>query len=302
MKKGIFALGLAFAITGLGIKDVAKAVGSDSTGSNSTSDSSVTSPKNSSIDTSKITGSNENIRNALIKTLEAAAEDPDTSSENGRKIAQLLNSVKQGHTLSASIVINDDPEITENILQILLQETAGDNLASISDIKFVVTDATDSNSSVNLTALNVPVTVTLPIPSQYKAALSSRRINIFHVDSDNETNVISNAKLDANGDVAFETSRFSLFALAYDGEPITVTTSSDASIPQTSAANVTTAATAVTAETDTAAAVAPDTAGFFGIELTVFNLVMIIGIALVAIALAAYAGKRAYIRNRISLK
>ena len=81
-----------------------------------------------------------------------------------------------------------------------------------------------------------------------------------------------------------------------------MTTSGDASIPQTSAANVTTAATVVTAETDTAAAVAPDTAGFFGIELTVFNLVMIIGIALVAIALAAYAGKRAYIRNRISLK
>lgn len=296
MRKGIFALGLAFAIAGLGIKDVVKAVGTDSTGSSSVS--------SSSLDTSKITGSNESIRTALIKTLNAAAEDPDTSSENGRKIAQLLNSAKQGHTLSASIVINDDPEITEDVLQALLEETAGDNLASVSDIKFVVTDAADSNSSVNLTSLAAPVTVTLPVPSQYKEALSSRVIDILHVESKEEISVMDGVSLNANGDVTFETSDFSLFALIYDGEPITSMGSGDTAVPQTSAANVTTTTTttAVTADTDTAAAVAPDTAGFFGIELTVFNLVMIIGIALVIIALVAYAGKRAYVRSRISLR
>lgn len=245
-----------------------------------------------SFDTSKITGSNENIRDALIKTLEAYIKDPDTSSENGRKIAQLLNSVRQGHTLAASIVINSDPEISENTLVTLLDETAGGNLASVNDVKFSVTDTTDSNASVVLNSLAAPVTVVLPIPNQYKAALASHVVEILHINSENQTNIISNVRLDANGDVAFETTEFSVFAMTYDGEPITATAEGDDYVPQST--NVVASATT--------SSVAPDTAGFLGIDLTVFNLVVIIGTALVVIALVAYAGKRAYIRSRISWK
>ena len=242
-------------------------------------------------DTSKITGSNENIKDALIKTLEAYVKNPDTSSENGRKIAQLLNAVNQGHALSASIVISNDPEVPENTLVTLLDKTAGGNLASVSDIKFVVTDTTDSNTPISISSLAVPVTVTLPVPSQYKEALASRAVGILHISADNQTNLIEGVRINEDGDIVFETSEFSLFATSYDGSPITA---ASGSMPQASAANVTTSTTATS--------VAPDTAGFFGIELTVFNLVMIIGVSLVIIALVAYAGKRAYIRNRISWK
>ena len=243
-------------------------------------------------DTSKITGSNENLRDALIKTLEAYVKNPDISSENGRKIAQLLNAVNQGHALSASIVISNDPEVPENTLVALLDKTAGENLASVSDIKFIVTDTTDSNTSISISSLAIPVTVTLPVPSQYKESLASRTIGILHIGSDNQPNLIEGVRINEEGDIVFETSEFSLFATSYDGSPITA--ASDGSMPQASAANITTSTTATS--------VAPDTAGFFGIELTVFNLVMIIGVSLVIIALAAYAGKRAYVRSRISWK
>lgn len=249
---------------------------------------------------SKVTASNESIKNALVATLTAYEEKPDSSTNNGRAIARLVDAIKQGHTLSASIVINDDPEITEDIIQALLEETAGTNLASVSDIKFVVTDNNDQNLSVSLDELTTPVTVTLPIPAQYKSALSDREIEVYHVISSEDISAIDGADLDGNGDVAFKTSSFSLFAMAYDGDPITA--SGEVPVPQTSAGGVNNGnATTDSTTTTTPDVVTPDTAGF-GFELTVFNLLLIIGVALVILAFVGYGVKRAYVRHRISWK
>lgn len=255
----------------------------------------VVASKNSSsiIDTSKITASNNNIKNALIKTLEAQAKNPDTSTENGRTLDQLLNAIKVGHKLSAALNVAAVTEVSSALQDAILAKTAGMNLGSVSNVSFVVTD-TENNNSVNLTKLASPVKVTLGVPEAYKAALREHGVEIIHISSDDageyEANAISGVSFDESGNITFETSEFSAFAMAYDGAPITAA-ASDTTMPETSAATV--------VNTDV---VAPDTAGFFGIDLTVFNLLMIISVSLVVIALIAYASKRAYIRNKISWK
>lgn len=254
----------------------------------------VSAKKTSSIiDTSKISATNDNIKNALIKTLEAQATNPDTSTENGRILGQLLNAIKTGHSLSAALNITSVTEVTSALQDVILSETEGKNLGSVSNVSFVVTDTT-SKSSVNLTKLAVPVKVTLGIPEAYKSALRERGVEIIHIsdnDGEYETDVISGVAFDDNGNLTFETSGFSAFAMAYDGEPITAAAGSG-DVPQASAANT-------TGNTDV---VAPDTAGFLGIDLTVYHLLMLVGISLVVIAIIAYAVKRAYIRNKISWK
>ncbi|MBQ8991982.1 hypothetical protein IJ090_00925 [Candidatus Saccharibacteria bacterium] len=244
-------------------------------------------------DTSKITATNESLKTALVDTLSDYIDNPDTSSENGRMLAQLVNSLRQGHILSVSLVINDDPDITENVLQLLLEETAGLNLASIYDITFVVNDMTNSSLSVSLKQLVTPVQVTIPIPDQYKAALATRDVEMLHVleeDGEYLTDTISDTAFDASGNVTFETFEFSLFALTYDGEPITASSTGDTSVPLTNGTDT------------TGDVVVPNTAGFFGVELTVFHLLMLSGITLVVSVFIAYAIKRAYLRNKISLK
>lgn len=245
------------------------------------------------IDATKITSSSEDVKNALIKTLEAQVKEPNTATENGRILDQLLNAIKNGHTLSASIDIASVTEVSSALQNVILEETAGMNLGSVSNISFVVTD-TSNNSSVSLTELAIPVSITLPIPEAYKAQLRERGIDIIHIsgsDSDSyEANTISEVSFDTNGNLVFKTTSFSAFAMAYDGDPITAT-----------GGDTTTPGTSVAPSTVDSDVVAPDTAGF-GIELTVYNLLMIIGIALVVIALIAYASKRAYIRNKISWK
>ena len=251
------------------------------------------------IDISKITASNDNIRTALATTLRDYVENPDTSSQNGRMLAQLINSIKQGHIISASLVVNDNPELEEEALQKLYSESAGTNLASVHDINFVVTDTAEPNLSVSLTNLTAPVTVSIPIPNQYKAALATRDITIFNLHKDNgaySTDYIDGATINANGDVAFETSQFSLFALAYDGEPITSSGSAAdyeaSAVPQTGA---------YVASASSNNIIAPDTAGF-GSDLSVFHLLLIIsGLAITGI-LIGYTARRAYARSRISLK
>lgn len=249
----------------------------------------------SSIDTSKISASNEDIKNALIRTLEEQAKNSDTSTENGRVLDQLLNAIKIGHSLSAALDVASVTEVSSALQDVILSETEGMNLGSVSNVNFVVTDTT-SNNSVNLTKLAVPVRVTLGIPEAYKAALREHGVEIIHISSDDAgvyaANAVSGVSFDESGNITFETAEFSAFAMAYDGEPITAAAGSDTVIPETSAATT-------TANTDV---VAPDTAGFFGIDLTVFNLLMIIGMSLVVMALVAYALKRAYIRNKISWK
>ena len=257
----------------------------------------VSAKKNSSstIDASKISGTNENIKNALVKTLEAQAKDPDTSTENGRTLDQLLNAIKVGHNLSAALNVASVTEVSSALQSVILEKTAGMNLGSVSNVSFVVTD-TATNSSVNLTQLATPVKVTLGIPEAYKASLREHGVEIIHIASDDagnyEASAISGVAFDESGNLTFETSEFSAFAMAYDGEPITAAAGEDTSTPGTSAA----------APVSTEDVVAPDTAGFLGIDLTVYHLLMLIGITLVAIALIAYASKRAYIRNKISWK
>ncbi len=257
----------------------------------------VSAKKNSSstIDTSKISASNENIKNALIKTLEAQAKNPDTSTENGRTLDQLLNAIKVGHNLSAALNVASVTEVSSALQSVILEKTAGMNLGSVSNVNFVVTDTT-SSSSVNLTKLAAPVKVTLGVPEAYKAALREHGVEIIHVGSTDsggyEANAISGVSFDNAGNITFETSEFSAFAMAYDGEPITAAAGGETATP---------AASGYIEETPEDV-VAPDTAGFLGIDLTVYNLLMIIGISLVIIAFIAYATKRAYTRSKISWK
>lgn len=255
----------------------------------------------SSIDISKITASNDNLRTALIETIYNYIDDPDTSSQNGRVLAQLVNSVRQGHTISASLVVNENPELEEEALQMLLEESAGTNLASVHDINFVVTDMTDSSLSVSLTSLMAPVKVSIPIPSQYKAELATRDISIINLHKDDGvylTDYIDGATVDSNGDVSFETNDFSLFALTYDGAPITSSGNAadydGSSVPQTDGGS----SSFVDGDGDV---VVPNTAGF-GLDLTVFHLLMIVGGLAIAGVFVGYAVRRAYARSRISLK
>ena len=302
MKKRILTLGLALAISLSGATRVF-AVTPDP--DNDSTDSTTTQPA-AAIDESKITSSNPSAKSALITTLEHAAETPDTSSENGRKIVQLLNSVKQGHTLSINVVVVESPEITSNAQAVIAEKTAGLNLAAIDEIKFVVDD---SGNTIELSELVEPVSVIMPVPSPYKSELSQRSLEVVRIFSNNNGSYaaedVSGVKLDNNGDVAFDTADFGHFVLAYGGEPIVVTADGDTSVPSTSAAgaNTSTPATPAPAATTTVAAVTiPDTSGFFGIDLTVFHLLLIVGVSLVVIMIIAYAIRRAYIRSRISLK
>ena len=258
----------------------------------------VVSPKktSSTINSANISASNENVKNALVKTLEAYATNPDTETENGRTINQLLNALKTGHKLSVGLNITSVTEISTALQEIILGKTAGMNLGSVSNVNFVVTDTT-ANSSVNLTKLAIPVKVTLGVPDAYKAALREHGVEIIHIAANDngsyEASAISNVSFDEAGNLSFETSEFSAFAMAYDGEPITAYGGGGDVAPSTGSSSIENTSTDV---------VTPDTAGFFGIDLTVYNLLMIIGVSLVVIALIAYATKRAYIRNRISWK
>lgn len=246
----------------------------------------------SSFDVSKVTASNDNLRNALIQTLLKQVDEPDTSSLNGRMVAQLLDAVNRGHTISASLVIKPDPELTEDAYQIILQDSAGYNLASIYDVSYVVTDLSNPSLTVSLTELSASVTVTFPTPSQYKAALSTRSllvINVHEDDGEYQSSFIDDATTDANGDVAFETTKFSLFSLAYDGEPIAADGTEYDAVPQTDA------------NSSDGDINVPDTSGF-GLDLTVFHLLIGIGGLLIFGIFLGYAIRRAYARRRISLK
>lgn len=307
MKKRILTLGLALAISVLGTTKVF-AVTDDTDGSSDQTGNSVTTPS-PSLDTSKITSTNASAKNALISTLESHMENPDTSTENGRKLSQLLNSVKQGHAISVNLIVNEGPEISGSIQGAITTETAGLNLAAVDEIKFVVDDA---GSSVELTSLADPVTVTFPVPSLYKTELRSRTVEIIHIYQESNGSYVAESipspTFDNNGDITFKTSSFGYFVLAYSGEPIVVTADGDIAVPSTSAAGAntstttnTSAPTATTTPTYTTATI-PDTSGFFGFDLTVFHLLLIIAIALVATMIIAYAIRRAYIRHRISLK
>lgn len=250
----------------------------------------------STINDTNISAANEEIKNALVKTLEVQASSPDTTTENGRTLDQLLNALKLGHKLSAALDIAAVTEISTALQEIILGKTAGMNLGSVSNVNFVVTDTT-ANTSVNLTKLAIPVKVTLGVPDAYKASLREHGVEIIHVSSSDdgnyEANAISNVSFDDAGNLTFETAEFSAFAMAYDGEPITSYGGGSATPGATTGGSIEKSGTDV---------VTPDTAGFFGIDLTVYNLLMIIGVSLVVIALIAYASKRVYIRNRISWK
>lgn len=250
----------------------------------------------SAIDASKISGSTESIRNALIKTLEAQAKSPDTTTENGRTLDQLLNAIKIGHNLSADLEVASVTEVSTALQNVILEQTAGMNLGSVSNVNFVVTDTT-SNTKVNLNKLAIPVRVTLGVPEAYKAALREHGVEIIHIASTDagsyEANAISSVSFDDAGNITFETAEFSAFAMAYDGEPITASYGAETATPEVGTGYIEETSTDV---------ITPDTAGFFGIDLTVYNLLMIIGVSLVVIALIAYASKRAYIRSRISWK
>ncbi|MBR3414852.1 hypothetical protein IKG73_02440 [Candidatus Saccharibacteria bacterium] len=249
--------------------------------------------KKNELDFSKITSNNEELKNALIDTLNAYINNPDDSTSNGRKLNQLVNALKLGHTLTVSLVLTDVSELPEGAVTPLMSAVEGLNLASIYDVKFTVSDNADL--SVELSELATPVTVTIPIPEMFKAALRTRGLRVINLHTtDGATytaNIISDASLNANGDLTFRTTTFSVDALSYDGDAITAN-SDDPAVPSTSAYQ---------APADNSDVTAPDTAGF-GTDLTVFHLLMLSGISLVVIAIIAYAAKRAYIRNRISLK
>ena len=250
-----------------------------------------------SFDPSKINSSSEELKNALTTTLGNYTRNPDDSTASGRKLNQLVNALKLGHTLTASLVLTDVSELPEGAVTPLMNAVAGLNLASIYDVKFVVTD--NAGLSVELDELSAPVTVVAPIPAIFKAALSTRGIKVVNLHSaDGSTytaNAVADAKLNENGDLSFKTATFSDFALGYDGEPITVS-SDDPAVPATSAYQGGSMGSATAEDV-----IAPDTAGY-GADLTVFHLLMLSGISLVVIAILAYAIKRAYIRSRISLK
>ena len=249
--------------------------------------------KKSELDFSKITSSSEELKNALIATINAYVKNPDDSTDNGRRLNQLVNALKLGHTLTVSLVLTDTSELPDGAVTPLMTAVEGYNLAAIYDVKFTVSD--NAGLSVELSELATPVTVTAPIPEIFKAALSTRGLRVINLHTTDGTtyaaNIISGACLNANGDLSFKTATFSDYALSYDGEAITAN-GDDPAVPATSAYQT---------PADNGDVTAPDTAGF-GADLTVFHLLMLSGISLVVIAILAYAAKRAYIRNRISLK
>ena len=311
-----------------------------------------------SIDISKITASNDDLRMALIITLYSYIDNPETSSQNGQMLAQLINSIKQGHTISASLVTNENLELEEDVMQMILGETAGTNLNSVYEINFVVRDTVDSSLTVSLKNLAVPVTVSIPISDYYKAAFANRDLAIvnFHKEDDGTylSDFIDDVVINANGDVAFETSQFSLFALTYDGDPITSdgdapdyirppsTDDGDGSgdsggddgsgsnggngnnggsngdngsgsstdydnpaVPQTDGSNSYNGSASQyngtgssSIDEDTAV---PNTAGF-GTDLATFHSLMAVSIVAIIGAFVGYAARRAYVKNRISLK
>lgn len=260
-------------------------------------------------DTSKITSDSAALKAALVATMNEYIEDPDATSLNGRMLAQLKNSIDMGHTLSVSLNINTDPEFGEAAYSAVVSATYDVNLAQVVDVQFVVSDVTNPSLSVSLSHVATPIDVVIPVPSQYSAALATRDVSVFRIyqDSDEEgeywdSDKVASVGFTSDGDLTFNTEDFAFFAIAYAGDTITTSMSGGtSSVPLTGAAN-TAGGSGGTAILTSSSVTAPDTAGFFGIELTVFHLLMLSAAMLVVIVFTAYALKRAYIRHKISLK
>ena len=90
--------------------------------------------KKSELDFSKITSSSEELKNALIATINAYVKNPDDSTDNGRRLNQLVNALKLGHTLTVSLVLTDTSELPDGAVTPLMTAVEGYNLAAIYDV------------------------------------------------------------------------------------------------------------------------------------------------------------------------